>query len=233
MSANRSANNSHSMADAVKPMRWPRAFIFMALATLAAFELAAIARSSIALAQVTLNPAPVTTSRTSSGTSAAPVTPLTSLAVPAPPASPAAATTAAPGAPAALSTAAALPVLQPAPVVVAVPTAAVQSVYRCSCFGVGIGVQWVGQVQATSYIGASQSAQGQCSSFVRTTNGTQSPYISPPGGISFGRSPYPSVNPNLAPGNVVSVPRNPVATEASASSVVAAQQTYCARCACN
>jgi hypothetical protein len=210
--------------------RWPRIVISIALATFAAFEIGAAVRETSALAQ--LNPAPVVVPGTSSGASAPPVTPLTSLALPA--ASPAAATTAAPGAPAALATAAALPVLQPAPIVIAaVPTAVPQSIYRCSCFGVGIGVQWIGQVQATSYVGASQSAQGQCSSFVKATTGAQSPYISPPGGISVGRNVFPGVNPNLAPGDVVTVPRNPVATEASASSVVASEETYCARCACN
>lgn len=212
--------------------RWPRIVISIALATFAAFEIGAAVRETSALAQ--LNPAPEVVPGTS-GASGAPVTPLTSLALPvAPAASPAAATTAAPGAPAALATTAVLPLLQPAPIVIAaVPTAVPQSIYRCSCFGVGIGVQWIGQVQATSYVGASQSARGQCSSFVKATTGAQSPYISPPGGFSFGRSVFPNVNPNLAPGTVVSVPRNPVSTEASASSVVAASETYCARCACN
>jgi len=124
-------------------------------------------------------------------------------------------------------------VLNPAPVVVSsAALAPAQSEFRCSCFGTGLGTQWVGQVQATSFVSASQAASGQCAAYVKGT-ATSSPYINPPGGASFGRSPFPTVNPNLAPGNVVAVPRSPVNNQAAASSVVAAQAGYCARCACN
>ncbi|HLX37319.1 MAG TPA: hypothetical protein VKR29_05935 [Candidatus Binataceae bacterium] len=133
-----------------------------------------------------------------------------------------------------MATQVALPVLNPAPAVVAGnPPIALQSSFRCSCFGTGLGVQWIGQVQAASYVSANQAAQGQCLSFNRNTSGASSPYIPQASGFSLGRTVFPSVNPNLAPGDVVTVPKNPVATQAAASSIIAAQTGYCGRCACN
>jgi len=201
------------------------------LTVIASFAMFAILHTSAGFAQ--LNPAPAVVPGTSSGrTTSAPVSNLPALSIPA--AVPTTAAVAAPGAPAALATQVALPVLNPAPAIVTGnPPLALQSLFRCSCFGTGLGVQWIGQVQAASYTSASQAAQGQCLAFNRNTSGPGSPYIPQASGFSFGRSVFPSVNPNLAPGNVVSAPRNPVATEASTSSVLAAQTGYCARCACN
>ena len=73
---------------------------------------------------------------------------------------------AAPGAPAALSTTSALPSLAPAPAVVAggtVPTP--QSIFTCSCFGVGLGTRWVGQVQSTNFQNAASAAAAQCTAY--------------------------------------------------------------------
>jgi hypothetical protein len=201
------------------------------VAVVASFAMLALLRTSVGLAQ--LNPAPAVVPGTSSGTTtSAPVTNLPALSIPA--AVPTTAAVAAPGAPAALATQVALPVLNPAPAVVSGnPPLAMQSVFRCSCFGTGLGVQWIGQVQATSYTGANQAAQGQCAAFERATSGVASPFIPQAAGFSFGRTVFPGVNPNLAPGDVVTVPRNPVATEAAASSIIAAETGYCGRCACN
>jgi hypothetical protein len=206
-----------------------RKFFLIAIATLAAFEAAVVVRNLAALAQ--LNPAPVVVPGGSGiGTSGGVSNPA-ALSVPA--TVPTTVAGVAPGAPAALATSVALPVLNPAPVVIAAaPTPAMQSVFRCSCFGTGLGVQWIGQVQATSFVGASQAAVGQCSAYVKST-GTQSPYINPPGGVSFGRSPFPIENPNLAPGNVITVPRSAVNNEAPASNIVASETGYCGRCSCN
>jgi hypothetical protein len=229
MSANRTCGNSHLIMRTKARMGQRRKFFLIAIATIAAFEIAVVVRNLAALAQ--LNPAPVVVPGTSGTTSSAPVSNLPALSVPV--AVPTTVAAAAPGAPAALATSVALPVLNPAPVVIAAaPTPAMQSVFRCSCFGTGLGVQWIGQVQASSFTSASQAAVGQCAAYVRNT-GTQSPYINPPGGISVGRSVFPGVNPNLAPGNAVTVPRNPVNTDAPSSSIIASETGYCGRCSCN
>src|SRR6202043_3233992 len=145
--------------------------------------------------------------------SAPAVTTLPPLAVPAP-----APSTAAPGAPAALATTSALPVLNPAPAVVAGGLTLVpQSVFTCSCFGVGLGTRWVGKVQSANFQSASNAAAAQCTSYANKS-GTQSPYITPPGGVSLGRNPYPSVNPYGVPGNVATGFRGTtVFTETSAA----------------
>ena len=199
----------------------------MMLMILAARE---VTRNSFALAQVLLNPAP----STASSSSGAPVTTLNPLApaVPAPAAaaSPAAA---APGAPAALSTTSALPQLNPAPMLIgARPTPVPQTIFRCSCFGVGLGAQWIGQVSSSSFTMASQAAKGQCSSYLANTN-VGSPYIVPQGGQSLGRSVFPGVNPNFAPGNVATYRSASPLTQIPASQIAAAQSGYCSRCACN
>jgi len=201
------------------------------IAVVALFATLALLRTSVVVAQ--LNPAPGVAPGTSAGTTtSAPVSNLPALSIPA--GVPTTAAAAAPGAPAALATQVALPVLNPAPAVVAGnPPMALQSTFRCSCFGTGLGVQWIGQVEATSYVGANQAAQGQCLAFNRNTSGASSPYIAQAGGFSFGRTVFPNVNPNLAPGDVVSAARSPVTTEAPAASVIAGETGYCGRCACN
>ena len=155
---------------------------------------------------------------------------LTPLALPA-----AAPSAAAPGAPAALSTTSALPLLAAAPAVVAGGTVPVpQSTFTCSCFGVGFGTRWVGRVQSTSFLSASNAAAAQCNSYA-ANSGTQSPYIPPSGGVSLGRNPYPSVNPNGVPGNAATGFRGTtVFTETSAAQTGAYPRSAgCARCACD
>jgi hypothetical protein len=204
-------------------------WILLALAMLVGLELGIAARPWMTLAQ--LNPAPVVIPGSSGAPAAPGTTSLAPLSVPvtAPTAAPVV-----PGAPAAIATTAALPVLNPAPAIVAGnPPIALQSVFRCSCFATGLGVQWIGQVQAASYPAANRAALGQCASYVAATSGPSSPYIPQASGFSFGRTVFPNENPNLAPGNVVTVPRSPVNTEATGASIIAAQTGYCARCACN
>jgi len=210
--------------------RSPRRFISIALMILTILAACEFAPTSLALAQVILNPAPSTTSPSSR----APATTLNPLApaVPAPAAA-ASAAAPAPGAPAALSTTSALPQLNPAPIVIgAQPTPVPQTLFRCSCFGLGLGTQWIGQVSSPSFTLASQAARGQCSSYLAKTN-VGSPYITPPSGPSLGRSVYPSVNPNVAPGNVANY-RSPSAfTQITGSQIAAVQSGSCSRCACN
>ena len=150
--------------------------------------------------------------------------------VPPPPNAPAGA---APGAPAALGTASALPQLAPAPAIVRAAPASTPGVFRCSCFGLGSGTRWIGEVTAPNFTQASQSAQAQCTSLLFNEN-PPSPYIPPPGSNFTTRSGYPPVNPNLPPGNVFSQNTSSVFTERSAaSSGRASASIYCARCACN
>jgi hypothetical protein len=172
-----------------------------------------------------LSPAPAAGSVTSRT-----VTTLSPLALPA-----AAPSTAAPGAPAALATTSALPALAPAPVVVtggAVPVP--QAVFTCSCFGVGLGTRWVGRVQSTNFLSASNAAAAQCTAYA-INSGTLSPYIAQAGGVSLGRNPFPTVNPNGVPGSVAGAFRGvPVFTETSAAETgVPARAAGCARCACD
>jgi hypothetical protein len=219
------------MMDAEKPQRRPRKMILLALAIPASIAIAAALHDVVALAQ--LNPAPVVIPGTSTTTSSISITNPSALSLPA--VVPTTAAVAAPGAPAALATTSALPVLNPAPVVISSSAPALadaQTVYRCSCFGTGLGIQWIGQIQASSFTSASQAAVGQCAAYVRST-ATSSPYINPPGGVNFGRSVFPTENPNLAPGDVVTVPRSAVNTEATSSSIIASETGYCGRCACN
>jgi hypothetical protein len=133
-----------------------------------------------------------------------------------------------------LSTVSALPSLAPAPAVVAggtVPTP--QSVFNCSCFGVGLGTRWVGRVQSTSFTAASSAAAAQCSSYA-ANSGTQSPYIAPSGGVSLGRNPYPNVNPIGVPGDVASgFAGTTVFTQTSAVQTGNPRSAGCARCACD
>ncbi len=137
------------------------------------------------------------------------------------------------GAPAALSTTSALPTLAPAPVVVAggmVPVP--QSIFNCSCFGTGLGTRWVGRVQAANFLSASSAASAQCSSYAQNS-GTQSPYITPSGGVSLGRNPYPTVNPIGVPGDVAAGFRGTtVFTQTSAAQSGNPRSAGCARCAC-
>lgn len=153
-----------------------------------------------------------------------------------PPPPPGAAAQAVPGAPAATSTTGALPQLAPAPRVVQAPQAiASAQVFRCSCFGTGLGTQWVGVVQSSSYTLADQSAQMQCLAYNLNTN-VGSPYIQTPG-FGFTKSPYPAVNPNVPPGSVI----NPYAgglTPPPGFFLPGSVQrfgltAFCSRCACN
>ncbi len=216
-------------------MRRPSGFV-IAIIALLGFCLIELAPNSRALAQsnvaagTPLVPSVTGPLSTSGSNVSATTRTLTPLTIPA-----AAPVAAAPGAPAALSTVSALPSLAPAPAVVAggtVPTP--QSVFTCSCFGVGLGTRWVGRVQSTNFLNASSAAAAQCSSYAQNS-GTQSPYITPPGGVSLGRNPYPSVNPLGVPGNVASGFRGTtVFTETSAAqSGTTPRAAGCARCACD
>jgi hypothetical protein len=216
-------------------MRRQPCFTF-AIIALVAFGLL-LALNSSALAQSNI-PAgtPLVPSVTAplSSSSVAPAAPasktLTPLALPVP-----VAVAAVPGAPAALSTTSALPALAPAPAVVTggtVPTP--QSIFTCSCFGVGLGTRWVGQVQSTSFQNAATAAAGQCTALA-INGGTLSPYITPSGGVSLGRNPFPTVNPNGVPGDVATNFRGTtVFTQTSAATIgVPARAAGCARCACD
>lgn len=128
-----------------------------------------------------------------------------------------------------------MPQLAPAPRVVQAPQAiASAQVFRCSCFGTGLGTQWIGVVQSSSYTLADRSAQQQCIAYNLNAN-PPSPYIAPPTS-SFSTNPYPAVNPNGAPGNVVNQFRG-ITPQPGAISGATLQRLalagLCSRCACN
>ncbi|HYA34606.1 MAG TPA: hypothetical protein VEF03_03250 [Candidatus Binataceae bacterium] len=160
------------------------------------------------------------------GVPGAPLAPLAP--PPAPPAAPPAA-----GAPAPVAAAAPATTIQlaPAPAVVQAAATPVPQVFRCSCFGTGIGTGWVGQIQAASFTQASQSAMGQCvANKLNAKPG--SPYIQPPA-FGFGSSfPNPATN---IPGNVLNpyvLTQQPGATSPGNVSKLGAA-SGCTRCTCN
>lgn len=55
--------------------------------------------------------------------------------------------------------------------------------FKCSCYGPGQPTHWMGQVTAASYLSASQSASGACSSY----NNAKSPSNGTAGGIGAAR----------------------------------------------
>jgi hypothetical protein len=58
-----------------------------------------------------------------------------------------------------------IPTLAVIPTPVATTTAATQRAFNCSCFGSGNGTHWMGQVSATGYFAARQSATSACLSY--------------------------------------------------------------------
>ncbi len=138
------------------------------------------------------------------------------------------------GAPAAFNTASALPRLAPAPIVVQAAPMPGQQSFRCSCFGFGTGTRWIGVVPAANFTQADAAAQGQCVNYLLNSNAPSSSLPVSAGGFTT-RSPYPAVNPNIAPGNVATFRTGITAqTQISAAAAGAATlATYCQRCACN
>ncbi len=171
-----------------------------------------------------------------------PLAPVAPLRPPPPPpgaqpqAAPAGAAPAAPGAPAAVSTTGTTLQLAPAPAVVATPQAATSAqIFRCSCFGNGLGTQWVGTVQSTSFVLAGQSAQRQCMSYNLNANPPTS-YMPPQSSTLASNNPYPVVSPYAAPGNVLNPYRGITPQPGGASNATLQQLAIaglCSRCACN
>lgn len=95
----------------------------------------------------------------------------------------------------------ALPGLAPAPTVIGATPAPTPSVFRCSCYGIGSGTQWVGTVQASTTLDAQQSAEGQCIGTLASKN-PRSPYIPRPGFGFSGSSAFPQVGSDTIPGDV-------------------------------
>jgi len=139
----------------------------------------------------------------------------------------------APGQPQAFATIGALPALAPAPgtvpvgVATAVPT---PRAFRCTCSAPGVYTEWAGIVSSSSYVLASESARGQCASYLLNAN-APSAYIPPEG------STLSQQRPTIYNGTAFTQ-RAQVATSVGQSfllqrSQVALQTTQCTRCACN
>jgi hypothetical protein len=58
-----------------------------------------------------------------------------------------------------------IPTLAVIPTPAAIATAVAQRAFNCSCFGPGSGTRWIGQVGATGYFAARQSAISACLSY--------------------------------------------------------------------
>jgi hypothetical protein len=95
----------------------------------------------------------------------------------------------APGQPQPFSTIGALPGLAPAPgtTPAAVASAAASPrAFRCTCSAPGRGTEWAGVVASSSYFLASQSARGQCLSYLSNYN-PGSAYLTPEGSAASGK----------------------------------------------
>jgi len=209
-----SGRSASTQAVQAKVMTRTRKYLTVAIATALTIAAGLISGNfSMAYAQI-------------GGVPGAPLAPLAP--PPAPPAAPPAA-----GAPAPVAAAAPATTIQlaPAPAVVQAAATPVPQVFRCSCFGTGIGTGWVGQIQAASFTQASQSAMGQCvANKLNAKPG--SPYIQPPA-FGFGSSfPNPATN---IPGNVLNpyvLTQQPGATSPGNVSKLGAA-SGCTRCTCN
>jgi hypothetical protein len=118
--------------------------------------------------------------------------------------------------------------------VVQAPAPSAPRTFRCSCFGTGLGTQWIGVVQAPSYGQADQSAQSQCIAYNLNGN-PPSPFI-PLNSSLQTRSAFPVVNPNAAPGSSINVFQGqtlPPGTTMPGSLQRLAILNLCERCACN
>jgi hypothetical protein len=58
-----------------------------------------------------------------------------------------------------------IPTLAAIPTPAAIATAVTQRAFNCSCFGPGSGTTWMGQISATGYFAARQSATSACLSY--------------------------------------------------------------------
>jgi hypothetical protein len=58
-----------------------------------------------------------------------------------------------------------IPTLAVIPTPAAISTAVTQRVFNCSCFGPGSGTHWMGQISASGYFPARQSATSACLSY--------------------------------------------------------------------
>lgn len=139
----------------------------------------------------------------------------------------------APGQPQPFSTIGALPALVPAPgsvrsiVASAVPT---PRVFRCTCSAPGTWTEWAGVVASSSYILASQTARGQCATYLLNAN-AQSPYITPQGSTL-------STQRTSTYNGTAFTQRSQVSTSVGQNfyrprSNVTPLTTECTRCACN
>jgi hypothetical protein len=97
----------------------------------------------------------------------------------------------APGQPASFATIGALPSLAPAPGTVPLVGATVvptPRAFRCTCSAPGNWTQWAGVVSSSSYVLASQSARGQCASYILNAN-APSAYIAQEGSTAGQQRP--------------------------------------------
>jgi len=139
----------------------------------------------------------------------------------------------APGQPQPFATIGVLPLLLPAPgtsPAVAPAAAATPRAFRCTCSAPGNWTEWAGVVSSSSYVLASQSARGQCASYLLNAK-APSAYIPQEG------STLSQQRPTIYNGTAFTQ-RAQVSTSVGQSFLLQRSQTTpltseCTRCACN
>jgi hypothetical protein len=144
----------------------------------------------------------------------------------------------APGQPQAFATIGTLPALaaapgtSPAAVAAAAPT---PRAFRCTCSAPGSGTQWAGVVSSSSYVLASQSARGQCATYLSNEN-QQSAYMVPEGASPNSGKPTIYNGTAFTQRTQVSsavIGIRPNLQEESQLTTGCVSNCVCARCACN
>jgi len=144
------------------------------------------------------------------------------LVAPLPPPS-APATLTAPGAALAAPSLAAVPTLQGAP-----PTPAARA-FNCSCYGPAEGTSWMGQVSASGYFTAKQTATSACLTYNQQKEPAFAGVAPAEGGVSLVPKTFTGPDAAIVPSGVATTTTLPGAL----SITTTAQQTACERCVCN
>jgi hypothetical protein len=140
---------------------------------------------------------------------------------------------AAPGQPASFATIGALPSLAPAPGTIplvaatAVPT---PRSFRCTCSAPGTWTQWAGVVSSSNFVLASQSARGQCASYLLNAN-APSAFIPQTGSVL--NQQRPTIYNGTAFTQRAQVSTSVGQTVLQQRSQVTELTNSCTRCACN
>jgi hypothetical protein len=104
-------------------------------------------------------------------------------------------------------------------------------IYNCSCFNTGTRVRWIGQVQASSFYQARQSAVNSCAAY--NFNRRPSSAFIPPPQFGFFPTPVPPVSPSQTEPSLPNLQAPGVSGFALLNSPQASVLNQCGLCACN